>query len=228
MSDTLEAVRLYGEAWGETDAEARACLLARALVEDAVYVDPTLDTATRAALSEGIGQFQTSTPGAAIVLASGVDARAGELRFAWDFTLNGVTAVKGIDYVEVAADGRLASVSGLWDPVPTDAPTGALAAWVAAWTATDAAARDASLAAALAPSFRYTDGDVDLGAAAALSAHIASAAASVTLVGAQAYPKRARLAFDLGGSREATDFFFLDADGRITRAARFAGPLPSP
>jgi hypothetical protein len=231
-----EAVELYGAAWNEPDETRRNCLLARSVTEDLVYVDPTIDSATAADLSAAIAAFQTSAPGASIVTLSGLDRRDGELRFAWDFrikdpnTQQEQSAVKGVDYMEIAANGLISNIRGYWDPVPTAAPDGALADYVDAWRSADAAARDAKLSTSLSDDARFTSEDTDARGRAAISKAIGELGATrVDISGAQRYPKFARLALELqtaSGTLRVADYLYLDGNGRITRAARFAGDLP--
>ena len=53
---------------------------------------------------------------------------------------------------------------------------------------------------------------------------------AVAFVGAQAYPRFARVAFRAegeGGSVQLTDYLHLDDEGRIARIARFDGGFPA-
>ena len=118
LGDPQEVVQVYGSAWNEPDAETRLCALTRSLTEAATYIDPTIDTTSREGLADAIGQFIASTPGASIVVTSGLDVRAGELRFKWEFQTGGTTLVRGVDYMEIADDGRIASIRGYWEPLP--------------------------------------------------------------------------------------------------------------
>lgn len=228
LRDPEEVVRVYASAWNEPDAERRLCALTRSLTADATYVDPTIDAATREDLADAIGQFLASTPGASIVVTSGLDARIGELRFTWELQASGATLVRGVDYMEIADDGRIASIRGYWEPLPTAAPDGALAAWARAWTEGDVAA----VAEAVADGVRFTSAEESITGVADLAALVSgSTADGVELVGAQAYPKFARVAFRVegeGGFVPWTDYLYLDDEGRIARIARFAGDFPAP
>lgn len=227
LRDPEDVVRVYGSAWNEPDAAKRLCALEQSLAADATYVDPTIDTTTREGLADAIGQFIATTTGASIVVTSGLDRRAGELRFTWEFQAGGATVVRGVDYMELAADGRIASIRGYWEPLPTAAPTGVLAAYARAWTEGDAAA----LAEAVADGVRFTSADESLTGAADLAALVSRpASVAVTLAGAQAYPRFARVAFRTageGGAVLSTDYLHLDGEGRIVRIARFAGDFPA-
>src|SRR5688500_5978449 len=81
LRNVEEVVRVYGSAWNEPAAEQRLCSLQRSMIDSATYIDPTIDTANLPDLADAIGEFQTSAPEASIEQLSGLDARAGELRF---------------------------------------------------------------------------------------------------------------------------------------------------
>jgi hypothetical protein len=225
LGTLADVVQVYGSAWNEPAADKRLCALRQSMTESATYVDPTIDTANLPDLAAAIGDFRTSAPKASIGQLSGIDARTGELRFEWEFKNDGVTALTGHDYMEIGADGRITSIRGYWNPVPTDQPTGVLADYVAAWKAGDTAARSTSLAAAVARDVRFTSPDAASTGVDALASAMQTSGAAVELTGAQAYPKFARVVFGLGGE-EATDYLHLGGDGKIVRIARFVGPMP--
>lgn len=114
-----ETVAAYGEAWNETDAAMRAALLELSFSADGTYEDPQSRYEGREALLEGIGAFQARNPGARIELASGVDAHHGRLRFRWKIIgADGHVVTEGMDYGELAEDGRLQKIVGFFGPFP--------------------------------------------------------------------------------------------------------------
>jgi hypothetical protein len=225
-------VTVYGSAWNESDEGARLCSLESSLTPSVTYIDPTIDTASREALSGAIGEFLTMATGSSIVQTSGLDARDGELRFAWEFRTNGATVIKGYDYMELDGDGRISSIRGYWDPLPAAPAEGTLAAYQTALVATDAAARRDALEEAATDSVRFTGPD-SAGAASGLDDVTDAIAlpdgASVTITGTQVYPRFARTEFELSGATttRVTDYLHLDGDGKITRIARFEGGFPA-
>jgi hypothetical protein len=228
LRSIADVVRVYGSAWNEPAADKRLCALRQSMVETATYIDPTIDSANLPDLADAIGEFQTSAPKASIAQLSGIDGRTGELRFSWDFKNDGVSAITGLDYMEIAADGRIASIRGYWDPVPSDPPTGVLAAYVAAWKAADAPSRTTSLTAAVATDVRFTSPDTATSGLDALASAMQSAG-PIEVTGAQAYPKFARVALSIrANGQDASDYVHFGADGKIVRIARFVGPLPPP
>jgi len=232
VTSVEEAVRVYGEAWNDKDAESRACKLRRSMTDDATYVDPTIDTATSAALGEAIGGFQTTFPAGSIQEVTGLDAREGELRFGWDFLNAGASFVKGEDYMEIAPDGRISAVRGYWEPYPAAVPNAAVDAYVAALPESDATAREAGLTAAVASDVRFTAPDgVDATGVEGLSGAMGEAGVkSVAVVGTQIYPKYLRIALTLtladDATKDVTDYAYVGEDGKMTRIARFEAELP--
>lgn len=114
-----ETVAAYGEAWNETDEVKRAALLELSFAEDGIYEDPQSRYEGRQALFEGIGDFQRDNPGSRIELASGVDEHHGKIRFRWHIvTGDGRVVSEGMDYGELAEDGRIQRIVGFFGPFP--------------------------------------------------------------------------------------------------------------
>jgi SnoaL-like domain len=110
-----EAVDTYCAAWNETDAVARASILSKALVPDAVYIDPTVQTQGIAELVAHIDKVFARYPGSRIVRTSFVDAHNCVARFAWKKVLaDGSSLPEGIDFVEFDDDGRLSKIIGFF------------------------------------------------------------------------------------------------------------------
>jgi hypothetical protein len=233
LPPSLDAVvTVYGSAWNEPDGELRRCALESSLTPSVTYIDPTIDTASREALSDAIGEFLAMAAGSTIVQTSGLDARDGELRFAWEFRTNGATVIRGYDYMELDDGGRISSIRGYWDPLPTP-DEGTLTAYQTALVATDADARRTALEEAAASSVRFTGPNTDDDASGldGVSEAMALAdGAEVTITGTQVYPRFARTEFELKGATttKVTDYLHLSDDGRITRIARFEGAFPAP
>lgn len=119
MGAGADVVRLYGASWGEPDETERRKLLDKAWTDDGVYSDPTALVQGREALIEHIAEFQAQFPGHMIVLMSGVDEHDGFLRFGWEMrNPDGATVVDGVDFGELAPDGRLARITGFFGPLP--------------------------------------------------------------------------------------------------------------
>jgi hypothetical protein len=114
-----EIVSAYGAAWLEPDEEQRRQLLARAWAEDGMYTDPLRHVESRDALSQTIAAFQQRRPGERIVLTSGVDHHHGMVRFAWKwYGADDSMILEGVDFGELASDGRLRRIVGFFGPMP--------------------------------------------------------------------------------------------------------------
>jgi hypothetical protein len=113
-----EIVAAYGAAWNEYDDVARAALLDRAWADDGLYCDPTASVDGRAALVAHIGGFHQAMPGHTIDLTSGVDVHHERFRFAWVMRKDGEVLLEGIDFGELALDGRIRRIIGFFGPFP--------------------------------------------------------------------------------------------------------------
>lgn len=119
MASTQETVEAYGAAWNETDEAARKRLLDKSWADGGTYTDPQSHAEGRDALSAVIAGFQQQMAGARIVATSGVDTHHGCLRFSWKVEgANGATLMEGIDFGELAEDGRIVRIVGFFGPPP--------------------------------------------------------------------------------------------------------------
>lgn len=122
MSDPTALADRYIAAWNETDAGRRQALVAAAWTEDAQYRDPKLAGDGQAGIHAMIGQVHATFPGHRFHRTGPVDAHGDRLRFAWALAPEGgPPLVCGTDFAVVAADGRLASVTGFFDAAPAAA-----------------------------------------------------------------------------------------------------------
>ena len=119
MTTTQEVVDAYGKAWNEPDETERRRLLEVAWTDGGTFTDPQSDVAGRDALVAHIASFHQQFAGAQITPASGVDEHHGRVRFTWKMTgADGATIMEGIDFGELAADGRLQKIVGFFGPAP--------------------------------------------------------------------------------------------------------------
>lgn len=114
-----DVIAEYSAAWSETDPEARMAMLARTVVEDVPYRDPGAHCYGLEALSEVIAGVQAQFPGAVLVRTSGVDLHHDCMRFEWRFVdPEGAPILDGIDVCTLADDGRIASFTVFFGPIP--------------------------------------------------------------------------------------------------------------
>ncbi len=115
--DVADIVNAYGAAWLEADADARRALLDIAWSANGTYQDPTADVAGRGALVAHIAGFHQSMPGAQILITSAVDHHHSKIRFTWKMLgADGAVAMEGVDFGELADDGRIAKIVGFFGP----------------------------------------------------------------------------------------------------------------
>ncbi len=116
---TQQIVEAYGAAWNETDEAKRRGLLEKAWAGDGVYTDPQSHVEGRDALLALIAGFQSQAPGARIVPTSAADEHHGKVRFTWRMDgTDGKAVMEGIDFGELAPDGRIKRIVGFFGPPP--------------------------------------------------------------------------------------------------------------
>ena len=112
-----EIVNVYVAAWNEPDEGKRRQLLERAWTDEGTYTDPQSSAAGRDALVALIGAFRQRFQGARTELRSTVDEHHGLLRFAWSIVGPGGPVMEGMDFGELAEDGRLRRIVGFFGPL---------------------------------------------------------------------------------------------------------------
>jgi hypothetical protein len=117
---TSETVEIYAAAWNEPDEEKRGRLLEQAWADAGTYTDPQSHAAGRDALVALIGEFQRRSPDTRIELSSSVDEHHGLLRFAWRLVGPSGPVLEGMDFGELAEDGRLRRIVGFFGPLPSE------------------------------------------------------------------------------------------------------------
>ncbi len=128
MNQTVQSARqiadCYIAVWNETDAARRSVLLAEGWEASATYADPMMQARGREHISALIGAVHERFPGFRFALDGQPDAYTDKIRFSWMLgPADQADMIKGTDFA-VVADGRLSSVTGFLDKVPTSAETG--------------------------------------------------------------------------------------------------------
>ena len=121
MTATTAHADRYLAAWNETDPEARRAAVAEVFSDDVRYTDPMVDVRGAEALAATIGAVQAQFPGFVFRLAGPVDAHHDQARFTWELGPAGAAEapIVGFDVAVRNGDGRLASVLGFLDRVPS-------------------------------------------------------------------------------------------------------------
>jgi len=113
-------VAAYCAAWSSADRATRNSLLARVWAADGVYSDPAPTLASgRDALSNSIASFQRGHPGARFKRSS-PQVHHGMMRFSWLLLgPGGAVRSPGMDFGELAADGRIRRIVGFFGAPPS-------------------------------------------------------------------------------------------------------------
>jgi SnoaL-like domain len=117
MADTDTVVHNYIAMWNETDPDRRRALVAETVTDDADYVDPIMEGAGVDGITAMIGAAQDQFPGHRFALVAGPEAHHDRVRFTWSLAANGGAPVAiGVDFVNLAGDGRMRSITGFLEP----------------------------------------------------------------------------------------------------------------
>jgi hypothetical protein len=112
---TERLIDLYCSVWNEADPARRAAILEPIWGEDATYTDPRSDLRGAAELLAHIAGIVSAREGAQILRTSVVDTHHRLARFEWQAVdAAGTTLLDGVDFVEIAPDGRIRKVVGFF------------------------------------------------------------------------------------------------------------------
>ena len=112
-----ETVAAYCAVWSDPDPARRRELANRVWAPGATYTDPQVHLDGADALLAYIVDFHKRFPGVKIVVTSQADYHHGALRFSWRMVNgSGGTVVEGMDYGELAPDGRIRKIVGFFGP----------------------------------------------------------------------------------------------------------------
>ena len=108
----------YAAAWSEPDPARRRAYLEKVWAPGGTYTDPATHAEGVDALLNAIAAFHKQFPGVKIVATSHADYHHHMLRFSWRMTDGaGATRMEGIDFGELAADGRIKRIVGFFGPL---------------------------------------------------------------------------------------------------------------
>jgi hypothetical protein len=115
-----DIVQRYIASWNETDPERRRKLVDELWDDQASYIDPLAEAHGRDAIDAVIAAAQAQFPGFAFTLNGPVDAHHRQARFTWALgPADADPVVTGFDVAVVTENGRLRTVLGFLDQVPT-------------------------------------------------------------------------------------------------------------
>ena len=117
LGDLQAAVRGYEAAWNETDADKRMSALESAWADDAVYVDDDVPDGLRGrdALSTFIAEEHKREPGLVITTTRELVILGDRGWLQWTAHSATGSQSSGTDFIEFAADGRIARLTDFID-----------------------------------------------------------------------------------------------------------------
>lgn len=122
MTNAVHVAHHYLAAWNETAPDRRRALVAEHWTDDARYLDPMAQADGHDAIDALIGAVQQRFPDCRFILRGTPDGHNDHVRFSWTLTAADAEPVAGgTDFVQLAADGRIRSVTGFLDRVPAGA-----------------------------------------------------------------------------------------------------------
>jgi hypothetical protein len=118
MTDITNTVDTYLAAYNEADEATRLRLLEDAFNQDGRLIDPPLDGSGVQGISDMMAAVHQQFPGHSFRRATGVDEHHGHLRYGWEMVgPDGAVVITGMDVGEIT-HGRLARITGFFDPLP--------------------------------------------------------------------------------------------------------------
>jgi hypothetical protein len=105
--------------WNEPDEAKRTALMEESWADNGVYQDPTGTADGRAALVAHIGGVHAMFPDRSIDFASGIEATEAGVRWAWVMRNGDAVELEGMDFGELAPDGRIQRIAGFSRATPT-------------------------------------------------------------------------------------------------------------
>jgi hypothetical protein len=102
-------------AYCNPDKAHRAAMLARIWSPDGRLADPPFEARGPGGVGELADAVVANYPGHAFKRTTALDSHHGFVRYGWKLqSPDGATAVEGVDFVEVGADGRIACAVGFF------------------------------------------------------------------------------------------------------------------
>lgn len=122
MNDYNGIATRYIESWNERDQMVRHASLERLWSSDGHYSDPLADVYGIDDIDAMIAAIQDQFPSFQFRLVGSVDGHGLQCRFAWELGPEGEDApVAGFDVAVLAPDGKVQTVLGFLDRVPSPA-----------------------------------------------------------------------------------------------------------
>ena len=118
MNDIVTIIDTHLAGYCEPDAGARARLLASSWSPDGELIDPPFDGAGHDGIAGLVDAVLSHFPGHVFRRSTAVDAHHDFARYGWELVApDGSVPVSGVDFAQLAADGRLQRVVGFFGPL---------------------------------------------------------------------------------------------------------------
>jgi hypothetical protein len=105
-------------AWNEAESSKVRGHLERALTQDVLFLDPSIDVKGIDGFEANVHEVHERIPGAVYSRAGGVDTHHHLYRYTWAIHRDGELVLPGFDVVELDASGLIARVLGFFGPLP--------------------------------------------------------------------------------------------------------------
>jgi hypothetical protein len=113
-------VEAYVATWNETDAARRQAGIARAWAAAGRYRDPLMGSNGHAEIDAMLAAVQARFPGFVLKRTSKVDCHNDAVRFSWSLgPASGPSVVEGVDFGTLTPEGKLATIVGFIDKMPS-------------------------------------------------------------------------------------------------------------
>jgi len=117
--DTTAIIDAYFAMWNEADSANRLQHAKQAWADNGRYVDPAREGEGHEGISEMMEVARGHFPGFTLRRSSGIDVHHDKLRFAWEAVApDGSVPIAGVDFGELAPDGRLQRITGFNGDLP--------------------------------------------------------------------------------------------------------------
>jgi hypothetical protein len=118
MTETAATVDIHLEAYGETDPDRRADLIAKVWAPDGELIDPPLEGKGHAGIDDMAKAVHEHFPGHTFRRTSAIDEHHGFVRYGWELVGgDGTVAIAGVDIAELEG-GRIRRVTGFFGELP--------------------------------------------------------------------------------------------------------------
>ena len=118
-------VEAYVATWNETDASRRQARIAQAWADSGRYRDPLMGSTGHGEIDAMLAAVQARFPGFVLKRTSKVDCHNDAVRFTWSLgPASGPSVVEGVDFGTLTPEGKLATIVGFIDKMPSARSSG--------------------------------------------------------------------------------------------------------